>query len=75
MTATELTDGCFAARTRFNTWRSIGHRLLDWQTNCRSPYRAAIYCAANVVSRREIRSKQARHLGAAEPGTVAEIRP
>jgi radical SAM superfamily enzyme YgiQ (UPF0313 family) len=75
MSAQELTDGCFASRTRFNTWRSIGHRLLDWQTNFRSPYRAAIYCAANLVSRREIRSKQARHLGAAETQSVAEMRP
>ena len=75
MTATELTEGCFAARTRFNTWRSISQRLFDWQTNFRSPYRAAIFCAANLVSRREIYSKQARHLGAEEPQAMAEVHP
>jgi radical SAM superfamily enzyme YgiQ (UPF0313 family) len=75
MTASELTEGCFAARTRFNTWRSISQRLFDWQTNFRSPYRAAIFCAANLVSRREIYSKQARHLGAEEPQAVAEVSP
>ncbi len=75
MTATELTEGCFAARTRFNTWRSISQRLFDWQTNCRSPYRAAIFCIANLVSRREIFSKQARHLGAEEPHAIAEVHP
>ena len=75
MTADELTAGCFAARIRFNTWRSIGNRLFDRHTNFRSPYRAAIYCAANLVSRREIYRKQARRLGAGTPLEAAAVRP
>jgi radical SAM superfamily enzyme YgiQ (UPF0313 family) len=75
MTADELTAGCFAARERFNTWRSIGNRLFDRRANFRSPYRAAIYCAANLVSRREIYRKQARHLGAATPGETVGVCP
>ena len=75
MTADELTAGCFAARIRFNTWRSIGNRLFDRQANFRSPYRAAIYCAANLVSRREIYRKQARRLGAGTPLEAAAVRP
>ena len=75
MTADELTAGCFAARIRFTTWRSIGNRLFDRQANFRSPYRAAIYCAANLVSRREIYRKQARHLGAGTPLEAAAVRP
>ena len=73
MTADDLTAGCFAARIRFNTWRSIGNRLLDRRANFRTPYRAAIYCAANVVSRREIFSKQARPLGATEAVAVPGV--
>lgn len=64
MSADELTQGCFDARTRFNTMQSIGRRMLDVRTNMRSPYRAGIYLLANLISRREIHSKQSRPLGA-----------
>jgi len=64
LTAKQLADGCFAARVRFNNWRSISSRLLDWRTNLRSPYRAGLYLMANYVSRREIYRKQRRPLGA-----------
>jgi radical SAM superfamily enzyme YgiQ (UPF0313 family) len=64
LTAEQLADGCFAARVRFNKWRSISSRLFDWRTNLRSPYRAGLYLMANYVSRREIYRKQQRPLGA-----------
>ncbi len=64
MTARQLTDGCFAARRKFNTAKSITYRLFDRRSNFRSPYRAGIYMLANLVSRREIYSKQSRPLGA-----------
>jgi radical SAM superfamily enzyme YgiQ (UPF0313 family) len=64
MTAQELTEECFAARRRFNTASSIIYRLFDRRTNMRTPYRAGLYLAANLISRREIYSKQRRKLGA-----------
>lgn len=66
MSAEQLTEGCFTARSRFNTWRSIYSRLLDPQTNLRSLYRAGLYLMANYVSRREIYRKQRRPLGAVD---------
>jgi radical SAM superfamily enzyme YgiQ (UPF0313 family) len=63
MTAEQLTRGCYAARSRFNSLRSILYRLCATRTNLRSPYRAGIYLLANLVSRREIHSKQGRSLG------------
>lgn len=65
MTAEQLTGGCFAARRKFNTTKSILYRMFDMRTNLRSPYRAGIYLLANLISRREIYSKQNRALGAA----------
>ncbi len=64
MTAQELTAGCFAARREFNTARSILSRMIDPHANCRSPFRAGVYLAANLKSRREILRKQGRRLGA-----------
>jgi radical SAM superfamily enzyme YgiQ (UPF0313 family) len=66
MTANELTQGCFEARQKFNTMNSILRRLFDRQTNMRSPFRAGVYLLANLVSRREIYSKQKRALGQAQ---------
>lgn len=63
MTAEQLTHACYEARARFNTWRSIGSRILDFRTNSRSLQRAGIYLLANYYSRKEIHSKQSRHLG------------
>jgi radical SAM superfamily enzyme YgiQ (UPF0313 family) len=65
MSAQELTAGCFAARQEFNTARSILSRMFDLRANCRSPFRAGVYLAANLKSRREIFRKQGRRLGAA----------
>lgn len=64
MTADRLTEECFAARIRFNSMRSIAGRLLDLHTNMRTPYRAGVYLAANLISRREILIKQRHRLGA-----------
>jgi len=63
MSPGELIEGCYLARTRFNTWRSIMLRLLDHRTNMRTPYRAGLYLAANAISRHEIHRKQGRLLG------------
>jgi len=63
MTADELTKGCFSAREKFNTFKSICTRLGDRRTNSRTPFRAGVYLLSNFVSRREIYRKQKRALG------------
>jgi radical SAM superfamily enzyme YgiQ (UPF0313 family) len=65
MSASELTAGCFSARKKFNTANSIVRRMFDMRANLRTPYRAGIYLAANLLSRREIHRKQGRRLGSA----------
>ena len=65
MTAQQLTDGCYWARTEFNTYSSIFNRLLDVRTNINSVTRAGFYLLSNLTSRREIHAKQGRVLGAA----------
>jgi radical SAM superfamily enzyme YgiQ (UPF0313 family) len=67
MTASELTEGCYRARTRFNTASSMLRRLLEPRTNLRSPSRVGVYLLSNLVSRHEIHCKQGRHLGAEAP--------
>nr|NLI49015.1 B12-binding domain-containing radical SAM protein [Propionibacterium sp.] len=64
MTPAELTDGCRAARFAFNTPACIARRLAHPAANAHSPANAALFLAANLVSRREIRAKQGRRLGA-----------
>ena len=66
MSANELTDGCFSARKKFNTANSIMRRMFDVRANFRTPQRAGIYLAANLLSRREILRKQGRRLGSSE---------
>lgn len=65
MSSEDLIEGCYAVRTRFNTWRSILSRLIDYRTNLRTPYRAGVYLMANSISRHEIHRKQGRTLGEA----------
>ena len=67
MTAQQLTEGCYRARTRFYSRSSIARRLLMSRHTLASPHRIAIYLGANSVSRREVRAKQGRALGRPEP--------
>jgi radical SAM superfamily enzyme YgiQ (UPF0313 family) len=74
MTADELTAGCYRSRMRFNTLGSMLARGCTFKTNLRSPYRSGIYLISNLISRREILSKQDRQLG--EPGDLPNpVRP
>ena len=75
MTATELTQGCYQARTNFNKAGSIANRMFEPRTNLRSPYRAGIYLLSNLVSRREIHRKQGKSLGSSEALLAADQRP
>lgn len=63
MTADQLTEGCLRTRLAFNRYSSILKRAIDFKTNCRSPYRLALYFKANLISRKEILSKQGIKLG------------
>ena len=64
MTAEEMTEGCFRARSTFNSLSSIGKRMLDRRTHLASPKRLGLYLLSNLINRREVRRKQGRHLGA-----------
>jgi radical SAM superfamily enzyme YgiQ (UPF0313 family) len=63
MTADELTDAAFAARSRFNSFSSIFSRVWDFKTNLRNPYRLGAYIAYNPLFRREVFKKQGLRLG------------
>ncbi len=67
MTARQLTDGCYLARTKFNTASSILRRAWDFRANLGTPYRAGLYFLSNIISRREIHAKQDSRLGAPGP--------
>jgi len=67
MTARDLTEGCYRARTKFNTLTSIARRLLDRRTNLGSISRLGAYLLVNGVTRREIHSKQNLKLGGLDP--------
>jgi radical SAM superfamily enzyme YgiQ (UPF0313 family) len=67
MTAGELTTGCFQARRQFNTYASIFKRALEPKNNCHSLHHLGIFLAANLISRREILSKQGLLLGGDVP--------
>ena len=62
MTPGELTEGCFKARTEFNTFSNIFKRGLDLKANFSSPYHAAMFLASNLISKREVRKKQGKDL-------------
>ena len=63
MTAEEMTQGCYRARTQFNKITCITKRLFDRKTHLRSLRRMGIYLACNLVSRREIHRKQGAAMG------------
>lgn len=63
MTADDLTEGCFHARTLFNRYTAIARRALDFQANCRSLAHLGVFLTGNVISRREIYRKQGQALG------------
>lgn len=63
MSPDQLTEGCYWARTQFNTCGAIFKRSLEPQANARSLSNLGVFLAANLVSRREIHKKQGRYLG------------
>jgi radical SAM superfamily enzyme YgiQ (UPF0313 family) len=67
MTADELTEGCFRARSDFYRYGSIVRRAFSPKTNSRTPYHLAFFLASNLISQREIRKKQGLPLGSDTP--------
>lgn len=65
MSADDLSRACRDARYAFNTYPAIARRLCQ-RAALRSPAQAALFLAANLVSRREIHAKQGRALGVRE---------
>jgi radical SAM superfamily enzyme YgiQ (UPF0313 family) len=63
MTADQLTEGCYRARTKFNTYASIVKRSLEPNSNARKLKNYAIYWIANLINRKEVHKKQLRPLG------------
>lgn len=63
MSSADLTEGCFHLRREFNSYGSVFRRALAPQMNARSPHHLLAYLAANLVSRKEILSKQGEPLG------------
>lgn len=63
MTAEQLADGCYWARTQFNKYSCILQRALNFHANCRNLRNASIYLTANLINRREIHRKQGLPLG------------
>jgi radical SAM superfamily enzyme YgiQ (UPF0313 family) len=63
MTADQLTEGCYRARTKFNTYASIMSRSLEPNSNARNLKNYAIYWIANYINRKEVHKKQAHPLG------------
>lgn len=63
LSAEELTDACFAARSAFNSLGSILQRAIDFHTHLRSPLRLGLYFAYNPLFRREVFKKQGLRLG------------
>jgi hypothetical protein len=63
MTAEQLTEGCYTARSKFNSYSSIIKRFLEFNTNAKNLTNMGIYWITNMVSRSEIHNKQTRMLG------------
>lgn len=63
MSADELTDACFYARSQFNSLSSIVRRAFDFKTNMSSLYRLGVYLRYNPVFRKEVFKKHGMKFG------------
>lgn len=66
MTAEELEEGCYRAKTEFNRAANLLRRAFDGGANRDNP---ELFWLANIASRREIHRKQGGRLGEAQPLT------
>ncbi len=63
MTPEELTGLCFEYRRKFYTFRSMLHRALDVQANCRGVFKTLVYVTQNLIGRREVERRQGLPMG------------
>lgn len=63
MSAKALAEGCFRAKRKFHSIRSILYRLFEFKANCRNPLIALFYLITNFASRQDIGRKQWMYLG------------
>lgn len=61
--AEELTQACWDARSRFNSFSSLVYRAVDFKTNMRNPVRFATYLQFNPIFRKEVFKKQGMRFG------------
>lgn len=59
----ELTQACWEARKRFNSFSSLVYRAMDFKTNMRNPVRFATYLQFNPIFRKEVFKKQGMRFG------------
>lgn len=59
----ELTEGCWWARLKVNSFRSILKRSLDFKTNMRSLFNTVLFFHYNLVFRREMLGRRYIKLG------------
>ncbi len=64
----QLTEACYRARTKFNSFSSILRRAFDFKTNMRSAYRLGLYLRYNPLFRKEVFKKQGLRLGLCQEG-------
>jgi radical SAM superfamily enzyme YgiQ (UPF0313 family) len=67
MTAEQLAEGCYRAKTEFNRAGCILQRALDGRANAGSLCHVGLFLTANLISRREIHRKQGQALGSEAP--------
>ena len=63
MTPEELAEGCIRLRRQFNSYSSVAQRIFEPRSNARSLYHLFAYLMINMVTRKEINSKQGEFLG------------
>jgi len=63
MTADQLTEWGYKARTKFNSVPSICRRIFNLKTNMRSLFRLSLYLKYNILFRREVHNKHGLRLG------------
>ena len=63
MTPEELAEGCIRLRKEINSYSTIARRLLEPRSNAHSLYHLFAYLMVNLVTRKEIYSKQGEALG------------
>ncbi len=66
MTADQLTELGYRARTQFNSFSSIWKRIFCSRTNIRNLFRLGLYMKYNLLFRKEVHNKQGLRLGILE---------